>query len=219
MRRRMNAKPLLLAAALCVGIWPAAQAERADRDKPMNIEADHLVHDDAKQSSTFSGNVHMTKGTIVMRGARLVVTQDTAGNQNGVLYADGGKRGFFRQKREGLNEFMEGEAQTIYYDSQQDTARLVGQAEIRRLMGEKLADQINGNVIVYNSVTEVFTVDGGVRQAGAAASSPASGRQGGRVRAVLTPRGSAGGAAPKASPTAPEPSLQSSPRLQPGAKP
>ena len=45
-----------------------AYAEKADRDKPMNIEADKLVHDDSRQRTVFSGKVVATKGTIVFRG-------------------------------------------------------------------------------------------------------------------------------------------------------
>ena len=58
-------------AALCVLLTVPAWAERADRDKPMNIEADALRYEDQKQLSTFTGKVVVTKGTIVMRGARL----------------------------------------------------------------------------------------------------------------------------------------------------
>ena len=56
---------ILLSAVLAVaGVLPAA-AESADRDKPMNAEADALRYDDLKQSSVFTGNVVITKGTIV----------------------------------------------------------------------------------------------------------------------------------------------------------
>ena len=76
------AKLLALSLVLCG--WPAA-AERADRDKPMNIESDQLRYDDQKQTSTFTGGVVVTKGTIVMRGARLDVRQDAEGRQFGTL--------------------------------------------------------------------------------------------------------------------------------------
>ena len=60
---------LVLAALTCA--FGAARAEKADRSKPMNIEADALRHDEVKQTSVFSGRVVMTKGSIVLRGARL----------------------------------------------------------------------------------------------------------------------------------------------------
>ena len=65
-------RPLVfLLAVLCS--TGAALAEKADRSKPMNIEADSLRHDEVKQTSVFSGRVVMTKGSIVLRGARLDV--------------------------------------------------------------------------------------------------------------------------------------------------
>ena len=41
-----------------------ARAEKADRNKPMNVEADALRYDDLKQISVFTGHVVVTKGTI-----------------------------------------------------------------------------------------------------------------------------------------------------------
>ena len=182
--------PLLL--ALCLGASGLAHAERADRAKPMNIEADLLTHDDKQKLSVFTGNVVLTKGTIIMRGGKLEVRQDDAGNQFGVLFSAGNKRAFFRQKREGLDEYMEGEGQTIHYDSKADTVRLVKNAEVRRLAGTRLADQITGDDILYNNTTEIVTVDGGVRS-GTDGGAPLPGK---RVRAVLTPQNTAPGGKP-----------------------
>ena len=193
---------------MCFSAAGLAHAERADRTKPMNIEADLLTHDDKQKLSVFTGNVVLTKGTIVMRGGKLEVRQDDAGNQFGVLYAAGNKRAFFRQKREALDEYMEGEGQTIYYDSKADTVRLVKNAEVRRLAGTRLTDEITGNDILYNNTTEVVTVDGGARSntdAGAPIGKS-------RVRAVLTPQQQKGPAAP--APNASAPPLQPSGELR-----
>lgn len=186
----------LVRATLLLGLAVPAWAERADRDKPMNIEADALRYEDQKQLSTFTGKVLVTKGTIVMRGARLEVRQDSAGNQFGTLSAEAGKRAFFRQKREGLDEYIEGEGETIEYDSKADTVRLIRRAEMRRLEGATLLDQVLGSLIVYNNRTEVYTVDGAPHEAGAPAGN-------GRVRAVLAPRNAASQPAPAALPLQP----------------
>ena len=199
--------PLLL--ALCLGATGLAHAERADRTKPMNIEADLLTHDDKQKLSVFTGNVVLTKGSIVMRGGKLEVRQDDAGNQFGVLFSAGNKRAYFRQKREGLDEYMEGEGQTIHYDSKADTVRLVKSAEVRRLMGTRLADEITGNDILYNNTTEIVTVDGGVRSATDGGAPLPGGK---RVRAVLTPQDTTGGKKPSASqPLQPSNELRSRP--------
>lgn len=163
----------------------AAQAEKADRNKPMNIEADALRYDDAKQTSVFTGRVVLTKGTIIIRGAQLDVRQDPEGNQFGVVKAEPGKLAFFRQKRDtrpGVpDEFMEGEGEVIEYDSKTDTIKFLQRAQVRRYMGSALNDEMSGVVIVMDNITSVVTVDGGPTKTAAAGPAP-------RVRAMLTPR-------------------------------
>ena len=174
-----------------------AMAERADRNKPLNAEADNLRYDDARQTSVFSGNVVITKGSIVIRGAQVEVRQDAQGNQFGLVT---GRPGSFRQKREGVDEHIEGQAEHIEYDSKAETVRFSGQAVLRRYRGNQLNDETVGGVITYNGSNDTFSVDGGTRSA----SNPS-----GRVRAMLTPVPKADGAAePAASPAPLKPSSQ-----------
>jgi len=176
--RRLGLVGAALLLALAV---PAAFAEKADRGKPLNIEADNGRYDDVKQIGIFTGNVVVTKGTMLMRASRIEVRQAADGSQFGVATSEGGKRSFFRQKREGIEEYIEGEADRIEYDGKADTVRFVDRAVMRRLRGSVLADETAGSVIVYDNTTEVFSVLGG-----ASAATPSN--PGGRVRAVLTPR-------------------------------
>lgn len=178
----------ILSLALGLAALPA-HAERADRDKPMNVEADALRYDDQTQTSIFTGRVVATKGTIVVRGARIEVRQDAEGRQQAVVTAEPGGRAFWRQKREGVDEYIEGEADTIEYDGRADRVKFIGRAEMRRYRGDVLADETSGNLITYDNTTEVFTVDGGAAAKGAAPANP-----GGRVRAVLAPRNEPAGA-------------------------
>lgn len=201
-RSRCTAVLMLAAGLLCGGL---AQAERADRDKPMNAEADALRYDDARQTSVFTGNVVITKGSILIRGAQVEVRQDAQGNQFGTVT---GSPGFFRQKREGVDEFIEGQAQRIEYDSKSDTVRFLGAAVLRRYKGTQLNDETQGAVITYNNVNDMFTVDGGA--ANRTAANPS-----GRVRAMLTPVPRDGAAVDAAPPAAPLP-LQPSGQLGEG---
>lgn len=160
----------------------ATWAEKADRDRPMNIEADRLDHDDLRKVSIFQGRVIASKGTILLRGQTLEVREDPDGYQQGILLPAPGQRAFYRQKREGLQEFFEAEAERIEYDGRRDRVVLSGRAELRRLRGTTLADEIQGQVIVYDNLSDQFTVDGAPRNtAGRADGTP-------RVRAVLTPK-------------------------------
>ncbi len=199
---------LILMAALAAGaVFPVA-AEIADRDKPMNIEADALRYDDLKQTSVFTGNVVITKGTTVIRGGRVDVSQDPEGYQQAVVIAAPGTLAFYRKKRDGVDEYIEGEGERIEYDSRPDTVKFIGRAVVRRLNGATLVDETTGALIVYNNLTDVFAVDGGVQNRTAV--NPT-----GRIRAMLSPRiaASAPGSSSAASSAGPMPSLRSSTTL------
>jgi lipopolysaccharide export system protein LptA len=190
---------LSLALAAIVAAVPAG-AEKADRNKAMNVEADALRYDDLQQTSVFTGKVVVTKGTIVIRGARMTVKQDPEGYQSGVVTAEPGKLAFFRQKRDAVDEFIEGEAETIEYDGRADRVKFIGRAEMRRLRGATINDETSGSVITYDNSNDQFTVDGG------AAATPAN--PGGRVRATLAPRAAA--SAPAGGATAARPAAAAS---------
>jgi lipopolysaccharide export system protein LptA len=173
----------------------AAHAEKADRLKPLNVEADLPGKIDLiNQFVVFNGNVVVTKGTMVIRAARIEVRETPDGYHTAVAFGSAGHPATFRQKRDGVDEYIEGEAERLEYDGKSDTVRFVNRASVRRLRGATVADEITGNLVTYDSISEVFSVSGG---APATASNP-----GGRVRAVLTPRegtpaaAAASGAAP-----------------------
>lgn len=197
--------PLPLLLCLACAPFGLAHAEKADRQQPMNIEADALRHDAQQQTSVFTGRVVVTKGSIVLRGARLEVREDAQGYQSGVVTAEAGQRAFFRQKRDTApgapEEFIEGEGETIEYNGRTDNVRILRRAELRRYRGSALSDNLSGATIVYYNLTDVFTVDGAKTGANGAAV------PGARVRAVLSPKDAPKGAA--AVPGAPGPSLRS----------
>lgn len=173
---------LLLCAQPCL-------AERADRDKPVHLDADQVLIDDAKQTSTFTGNVRLTQGTLRILGNRIVVVQDKDGFKHGTAY---GHPASYRQKREGLNEYVEGYGDRIEYDTRAETVDFFGQARIQRNQ-----DEVRGEHINYNAKTEIFRVDGD--QAAVAGSPPQ------RVHAVLQPKpkDDAGSPVPPAKPEPP----------------
>lgn len=185
-------------------------AELADRSKPMHIEADRLRFDELKQIRVITGNVVITKGSIIIRGARVEMREDPAGYQFAKVTADSGRRAFFRQKREGVDEFIEGEGETIEYDGRAETVKFAGRAEMRRLRGASLFDQMNGNLITFDNRSEVFNVDG-VGTASGASSTPGGSDGSGRIRIMLTPAPDAS-KSPAASPGAGT-TLRSSPSL------
>ena len=173
-----------VALALATGMALAC-AEKADRNKPMNIEADALKYDDLKQVSVFTGKVVISKGTIQIRGGQVDVRQDPEGYQYGMVFAEPGKLAFFRQKRDGVDEYIEGEGEVIEYDGKADTVKFVKRAQLRRYRGAVLNDEMTGAVILYDSTVDVFTIDGSLAKSGPSGGANAPG---GRIRAMLTPK-------------------------------
>lgn len=170
---------LAAATALLLAALPAA-AERADRGKVMTLESDQpCVVDLNKRSSVCSGNVVLSQGTLTLRAERLELRESSAGYQMAQALGAGGKPARYRQKRDGADEYVEGQAQRIDYDSRAGTLRFEGQAVVRRLRDGTLADEIHGATIVWDSQAEQFNVQGGA----VTAENP-----GGRVRAVISPR-------------------------------
>ncbi|HTH59517.1 MAG TPA: lipopolysaccharide transport periplasmic protein LptA [Paraburkholderia sp.] len=184
-RRALLTAVASLAVALpLAGIAPAARAERADKDKPLNIEADAMTYDDLKQQTIFTGHVVATKGTILIKADKVVVTQDPQGYQfaTGTVAPGAATLAYFRQKREGVDEYVEGTAERIDYDGRQDLTTLTTRATVRRLQGlSTLMDEVHGSVITYDGQNDFYTAKAGKDVA-------APGNPTGRVRAMLSPR-------------------------------
>jgi len=163
-------KYLLLATYLLLSA-PTCFAEHADRDKPLILEADQVLIDDMNKTSTFTGNVRLAQGTMLIRGDRIEVLKSGDGFQQTKAY---GKTASFRQKREGSEGFLEGYGERIEYDTRTGTVDFYGQARVKREM-----DEVRGDHITYSMKTETFQVSGGA----SSTSTPPK-----RVRAVLQPR-------------------------------
>ena len=206
-------RPAFVVAGLIALAALPAQGEKADRFKPLNVEADLPGKIDLlNQFVVFNGNVVVTKGTMVIRASRIEVRETPDGYHTAVAIGSAAKPATFRQKRDGVDEYIEGEAERLEYDARTDTVRFVTRAAVRRLRGATVADEISGNLVTYDSISEVFSVSGGA--------TPTATNPGGRVRAVLTPREGTPAAAAVASgsaSSAPAPSLRTSPTL--GEKP
>ena len=157
--RQLNYKWIVLFVSAMLSNF--AWAEKADSGMPMNAQADAMRHDDQKLITTFTGGVVITKGSIVMRGAKIEVRQDAQGNQFATITGDGKTQAFFRQKREGINEFIEGTSDIIDYDGKADNVKLRNNANLKRLAGTTLVDDLRGSLITYENTTERYFVDSG----------------------------------------------------------
>lgn len=169
----MTIRPVPLLLCLFVA-WPA-HAERADRNKPMLLEANRASIDDVKKIQILEGDVVITKGTMSLKADRVVITEDQYGFQKGTAFA--GKNGLarFRQKREGKDEYVEGEAERIEYNTGNEVAELFHRAWVKN--GE---DVVRGDYIWYDGISEKYLVTAGETR-DAKAPQP-------RVRAIIQPK-------------------------------
>ncbi|MCB1948273.1 lipopolysaccharide transport periplasmic protein LptA [Nitrosomonas sp.] len=151
MKRHFFLFPLFLILSLSVF------AERADRDKPIHLEADRATVEDINRKdstrvSVFTGNVILTQGTLRISADKVVIKEDT----NGFRHATAtGNLVSFRQKQDGIDEYVEGWSQRVEYDNRTDKIELFKQARLKR--GE---DEVNGDYISYNMNSEFFQVIG-----------------------------------------------------------
>ena len=199
--RKKKMVALLACTALSGALLSIAttHAEKADKDKPTQIEANRMSSDDARRISIFEGNVVLTKGTILVRADRVTVRQDADGFQMSVATGNPAR---FRQKRDGRDEWLEGEALRIEIDDKNEKIDL---REKARLMRDK--DEVHGDAISVDARSEFFSVTGGT-------SAVSAGNPDGRVRATIQPKtrppeqGAAPGAASGATPPAAAPKSQ-----------
>ena len=189
---------------LCLAVLasPPALAERADRNKPMAIEADQPGSVDLqRQVVIFNGNVTISQGTMLLRADRVELRERPDGYREAKAIGSAERPANFRQKRDGVDETVEGAAERIEFDAKTDTLRFIGNAAVRRLRAGVVADEITGSLITWDNTNELFKVTGG-------ATSPAN--PSGRVRAVFAPREDA-----SASASAPAAKAGDTPALKP----
>lgn len=156
-----------LGLSLCFLAASPAWAEKADKDRPVQIEADSVRIDDLKKVAVYEGNVVLSQGTFLLLADRIEVWQDEKGFSGGNAT---GKPVRFRQKLEGKTDYAEGYAERIEHDAVKEIMKLVGNARLKQ--GD---DDLRGNTIVYHTRTEVYEASG-------------AGVPSGRVRAIIQPR-------------------------------
>ena len=171
--------PVLALLALLTLVAPLAHAEKADREKPINLEADSISMDDINKVQVLEGNVILTQGTMQILTSKLVVTQDIDGFQKGV--ATGGANGLarFKQKREGRDEYIEGEAERIVHDARSEKTEFFVRGWVKS--GQ---DEVKGHYISYDALTEQYLVTNGAGETKSATGAPQA-----RVRAIIQPKG------------------------------
>lgn len=162
-----RAAAVLLAAALALAA-PQPFALSTDRDQPIFIEADSVEIDDAQGFSVYRGNVVYTQGTLRME-ADTVHVFHTADRNISRLEAVGSPVRF-RQRLDGHDEDLRGQALRVEYFAEPERMVLEREAHIWRLNTE-----FSGEFISYDPAREVVEAGPGRTDAG-------------RVQIVIQPR-------------------------------
>lgn len=165
-----------------------AQAEKADRDKPINLDAQRATFDGITNVRILEGDVVMVQGSMRITAERVEIRTDS---EQFITAVATGNPVTFRQKREGCDEYIDGFAQRAEFDDRKDVLKLISRARIKS--GD---DELKSDFIVYNSATDQYEVLGNL---------PDAAKSGGRVNMVIFPKTKTDGKKPcaKAAPTSP----------------
>ena len=167
--KRIALFTLLLALAV-----PAVHAESKDREKPIEVQANHFYGDELKQTATYTGSVRVDQGTMRLTGQKLVLQDSASGYRKGTLT---GQLATFRQRRDqkvkGVEEWISGKAEQIVYEEQTGIVTLTGQALVERSENGIVKDRARGSKIVYDTIRSRTIIQGS---------------NGGRASTVIAPR-------------------------------
>jgi lipopolysaccharide export system protein LptA len=163
-----------LVAALLLVAAASAFAEKADKEKPTQLEANRMSSDETRRLNIFEGNVVLTKGTMVVRADKIVVRQDAEGYQYSIAT---GAPVRFRQRQDPKDGkeagWLDGEALRIEIDDRKSTIELFDKSRVTRD-----GDEVLGNYIFVDQRSEFFSVSSGK-----------DGKEApGRVRATIQPK-------------------------------
>jgi lipopolysaccharide export system protein LptA len=173
-RRRASLALALLCTAACA---PAALAEKADRDKPINYQADAGDVNYQTKVGTLIGNVVITQGTLTIHADKVILRQNPDNSLSATAF---GNPLTFREKSDNSDQYYDGVAQRAEYDGQKRFLELFDRALLR-----KGTDEIRSNYISYNAETEFFKAEGRPDTRPPGAGEPPLGA---RVRGIFTPQ-------------------------------
>lgn len=167
----MTTRATFLAAVAVALAASPAWAERADRDKEIVVQANGSTADDVNRNIVFDGDVVITQGTMRMTANKVTVHEDPKHHKFYVAY---GNPVTFRQKRDNVDEYIEGYAQRAEFDDLNDMLKLYEKARVKSNQNE-----LTGNFISYDMSRELAQV------AGAPPGQKAP--EGSRVKVVIIP--------------------------------
>ncbi|MGX4642819.1 lipopolysaccharide transport periplasmic protein LptA [Massilia sp. SYSU DXS3249] len=201
----------LLAAAFLSLLSLSATAEKADSLKQAVVEFDSLDVDEVTQTRILTGNVVVTRGTLLLKSDRALVKETPEGYMSVTLTSNPGRVATFRQKRDGGPDlWVEGQAERIEYEEREELVKLFSKAVVKELENGRMTNELVGPYISYDNRREVATVrndPSGQTKAG-----------GGRGTLIIAPRRTGAAAPAAAAPTARAGTTPAAPAPAPAGK-
>jgi len=155
----MSRLPLLLLALSILLMNSAVQAEKADQDKPIVLEAEKVSVNDVQQIYDLQGQILLIKGSIVITGESGHIQVDPEGYEFVDVKGSADSTASFRQRKEGIpDEYMQGRGTQLSYNAKTEMLTITGDASLRRSLNMQMLDQLQGWKIEYDDITERYRV-------------------------------------------------------------
>ncbi|WP_370263820.1 lipopolysaccharide transport periplasmic protein LptA [Limnobacter sp.] len=162
---------------LAVAMPLQALALESDRQQPTTIDANAMTYNEKTNVNVFTGNVLLTRGSLVIRGDKLTLVERPDGTQFATVE---GKPARFKQQRDSKTSevlLINGAGNTIEFDGNKSVVTITGNASIQKSSDGQLTESISGSKITYEQNTEFLNVVGAPNNQGQT-----------RVQAVIKPR-------------------------------
>jgi lipopolysaccharide export system protein LptA len=138
---------------------PIANAEKADQDKPIILEAEKVSVNDVQQVYDLKGQVLLIKGSIIVTGEDGHIQVDPEGYELVDVKGSADTTASFRQRREGpADEFIQGRGAQVTYNAKTEILTITGDASLKRSLNMQMLDQLQGWKIEYDDIKERYRV-------------------------------------------------------------
>ncbi len=125
-------------------------ALKSDESQPIQIEANSATADQINMKTVFSGNVVVTRGSMIVHSNTAEASQDNGGYKT--IHMIGTPVTFSQLNDDG--EKTEGQCNDFNYNTKNNLAILTGRARVKK--GDNL---VMGDKLTYNTQTQVYSAN------------------------------------------------------------
>jgi len=122
-----------------------------DRDKPVHISADKVSIDEKTGISSYTGNVKISQGSMVLTGEKVIVYQPDGKLNNIIVH---GAPAMFKQLSDNNNQEITASAKKLQYQTITEKLILTGDANLKQ--GQ---NSFSGHIIEYDTRNSTVTAN------------------------------------------------------------